>query len=156
MIIETFPLWIAVLSNILAQVLKPIIYYYRSGKFDIHYTFACGGFPSSHTSTVTALALSVGLVEGFNSTLFAVTFVFSLIVMYDAVNVRYYAGKNIELTQQLVSDLAEMIKLPLDDPIYHEKMKAVLGHRFMEAVGGFVLGIVVTLIAAALLGILGG
>lgn len=156
MIKETFPLWIAVLSNILAQVLKPIIYYYRSGKFDIHYTFACGGFPSSHTSTVTALALAVGLVEGFNSTLFAVTFVFSLIVVYDAVNVRYYAGKNIELTQQLVSDLVEMIKLPLDDPIYHEKMKAVLGHRFMEAVGGFVLGIIVTLIAAALLGILGG
>ncbi len=123
MVKELFPFWIALLSNITAQVLKPIIYYYRTGKFDIRYTIASGGFPSSHTSTVTSLSLAVGIVEGFDSTLFAVTTIFSIIVIYDAVNVRYYAGKNIELTQQLVSDLAEMIKLPLDDPIYHEKMK---------------------------------
>lgn len=151
MTINLFPLWIALLSNIVAQVLKPIIYYYRSGKFDVHYTFSCGGFPSSHTSTVTALSIAVGIVEGFDSTLFAVTLIFSLIVIYDAVNVRYYAGKNIQLTQQLVNDLADMIKLPLDDPIYHEKMKEVLGHRFVEAVGGFVLGVVITLFAAFLL-----
>ena len=153
MLHDLFPLWIALCANALAQVIKPFIYYYRSGKFDIHYTIACGGFPSSHTSTVTALSIAVGLVEGFNSTLFAITSVFSVIVIYDAVNVRYYAGKNIQLTQQLVSDLAEMIKLPLDDPIYHEKMKQVLGHRMIEAVGGFVLGAVVTVGVAYILGI---
>lgn len=152
MLHDTFPLWIALLSNIAAQVLKPFIYYYRSGKFDFHYTLACGGFPSSHTSTVTALSIAVGLVEGFDSTLFAVTLVFSIIVVYDAVNVRYYAGKNIQLTQQLITDLAEMIKLPLDDPIYNEKMKAVLGHRVIEAFGGIVLGVVLTIICAWLNG----
>ena len=57
------------------------------------------------------------------------------------------------MTQQLVSDLAEMIKLPLDDPIYHEKMKQVLGHRMIEAVGGFVLGAVLTVGVAFILGI---
>lgn len=148
MIQNTFPLWIALAANVIAQIIKPFIYYYRSGKFDIHYTLACGGFPSSHTSTVTALSIAVGLVEGFDSTLFAVTLVFSIIVVYDAVNVRYYAGKNIQLTQQLISDLAEMIKLPLDDPIYHEKMKEVLGHRVVEAIGGIALGSAIPLITA--------
>lgn len=153
--IETlFPLWVAILANVLAQVMKPFIYGYRSGKFDFHHTFACGGFPSSHTSTVTALTVAVGLVEGFDSTFFAITAIFSAIVIYDAVNVRYYAGKNIELTQQIVNDLVDMIKLPLDDPIYHEKMKDVLGHRYVEVVGGFFLGIIVVLVSAAIVGLI--
>ena len=149
-----FPLWIALLSNILAQISKPFVYYYRIGKFDISYTIACGGFPSSHTSTVAALATAVGIIEGFDSTLFAVTCIFGFIVIYDAVNVRYYAGKNIQLTQQLISDLNEMLKLPMDDPIYHEKMKDVLGHRAVEALGGFILGVAVALIGALCLGYL--
>lgn len=35
--------------------------------------------------------------------------------MYDACHVRYYSGKNIELTQQLVKDLREMTGLRFDD-----------------------------------------
>ncbi|MGN1343999.1 MAG: divergent PAP2 family protein [Traorella sp.] len=149
-----FPLWISLLSNILAQISKPFIYYYRIGHFDISYTIACGGFPSSHTSTVTALATAIGITEGFDSTYFAITCIFGFIVIYDAVNVRYYAGKNIQLTQQLISDLNEMLKLPMDDPIYHEKMKDVLGHRFIEAFGGFVLGILTAFVGALCLGYL--
>lgn len=154
MLENLFPLWIALASNVAAQVAKPFIYYYRTGKFDIRYTIACGGFPSSHTSTVTALSVAVGIVEGFDSTLFAIAIIFSFIVIYDAVNVRYYAGKNIQLTKQLINDLSDMIKLPLDDPIYHEKMKDVLGHRLVEAIGGLVVGIVITFLAALILGYL--
>ena len=154
MIHDFFPLWCALLSNGIAQVSKPFVYYYRSGKFDIRHTIECGGFPSSHTSTVTALAVSVGLVEGFNSTLFAIACIFGFIVIYDAVNVRYYAGKNIQLTKKLIEDLNDMFKLPLDDPIYNERIKEVLGHRLVEAVGGFIVGVAVALIAGACLGFL--
>ena len=122
MMLTLFPLWAALISNISAQLIKPFVYYFRTGKFDIQYTVACGGFPSSHTSTVSALSLAVGLVEGFESTLFAVTCIFSLIVIYDAVNVRYYAGKGIQLTKQLISDLEDVMSLKLDDPIYFEKI----------------------------------
>lgn len=154
MLENLFPLWAALLANVIAQVSKPFFYYYRTGKFDIRYTIACGGFPSSHTSTVTALTLSVAIMEGIDSTLFQIAAIFSFIVIYDAVNVRYYAGKNIQLTKQLINDLTEMIKLPLDDPIYHERMKDVLGHRITEAVGGFFVGVVVPLIAAWMMGYL--
>lgn len=149
-----YPLWAALLANVLAQVIKPIVYYYRTERFDIHYTFACGGFPSSHSSTVTALALAVGITEGFDSTMFAIAFILAVIVIYDAVNVRYYAGKNIQLTKQLISDLEEMISLKLDDPIYHEKMKEVLGHRFIEAAGGLILGLVVASVLAWFFGLI--
>ena len=122
-----YPLVTALLSNILAQVLKTVVYYYRTGKWDFHWVIASGGFPSSHSSTVTALSLSIGIQEGFDSAIFAVTTIFSFIVMYDACHVRYYSGKNIELTQQLVKDLREMTGLHFDDPIYQEKLKNVLG-----------------------------
>lgn len=145
-----YPLVTALLSNILAQVLKTVVYYYRTGKWDFHWVIASGGFPSSHSSTVTALSLSIGIQEGFDSAIFAVTTIFSFIVMYDACHVRYYSGKNIELTQQLVKDLREMTELHFDDPIYQEKLKNVLGHKFVEVIGGFVVGLVVPLILCPL------
>ena len=145
-----YPLVTALLSNILAQVLKTVVYYYRTGKWDFHWVLASGGFPSSHSSTVTALSLSIGIQEGFDSAIFAVTTIFSFIVMYDACHVRYYSGKNIELTQQLVKDLREMTGLHFDDPIYQEKLKNVLGHKFVEVIGGFVIGLAVPLILCPL------
>lgn len=145
-----YPLVTALLSNVLAQVGKTVVYYYRTGKWDLHWVIASGGFPSSHSSTVTALSLSIGIQEGFDSAIFAVTTIFSFIVMYDACHVRYYSGKNIELTQQLVKDLCEMTGLRFDDPIYQEKLKSVLGHKFVEVIGGFVVGIIVPLILCPL------
>jgi acid phosphatase family membrane protein YuiD len=145
-----YPLVTALLSNILAQVLKTVVYYYRTGKWDFHWVIASGGFPSSHSSTVTALSISIGIQEGFDSAIFAVTTIFSFIVMYDACHVRYYSGKNIELTQQLVKDLREMTGLHFDDPIYQEKLKNVLGHKFVEVIGGFVVGLAVPLILCPL------
>lgn len=145
-----YPLVTALLSNILAQVLKTVVYYYRTGKWDFHWVIASGGFPSSHSSIVTALSLSIGIQEGFDSAIFAVTTIFSFIVMYDACHVRYYSGKNIELTQQLVKDLREMTGLHFDDPIYQEKLKNVLGHKFVEVIGGFVVGLAVPLILCPL------
>lgn len=145
-----YPLVTALLSNILAQVLKTVVYYYRTGKWDLHWVIASGGFPSSHSSTVTALSLSIGIQEGFDSAIFAVTTIFSFIVMYDACHVRYYSGKNIELTQQLVKDLREMTGLHFDDPIYQEKLKNVLGHKFVEVIGGFAVGLAVPLILCPL------
>ena len=145
-----YPLVTALLSNILAQVLKTVVYYYRTGKWDFHWVIASSVFPSSHSSTVTALSLSIGIQEGFDSAIFAVTTIFSFIVMYDACHVRYYSGKNIELTQQLVKDLREMTGLHFDDPIYQEKLKNVLGHKFVEVIRGFVVGLAVPLILCPL------
>ena len=141
-----YPLVAALLSNFVAQVLKPFVLYMRTQKFDIHQCIACGGFPSSQSSTVTGLTIAIGISEGFDSTFFAITCVFSFIVIYDAINVRYYAGKNIQLTKQLISDLEAMKGLKFSDPIYQEKIKSVLGHKFVEVIGGMILGALVAVI----------
>ena len=140
-----FPLFVALSCTLTAQPAKTTFYYLKSGKWDLHWVVASGGFPSSHSSTVTGLSMAIGMQEGFDSTIFAVTAVFAFIVMYDACHVRYYSGKNIELTQQLIKDLKDM-EVQLDNPIYEEQLKSVLGHRFVEVLGGFVVGLVFPLL----------
>ncbi len=138
-----FPLCAAISANLTAQIVKPFFYYriHREWNFDI--IFDSGGFPSSHTSMVTALTIAVGVVEGVSSTLFAVTLIFSLIVCYDAANVRYYAGQNIQITQQLIKDIQDLTQTKLDDPIYLTKIKNILGHKWIEIFGGLVWGALV-------------
>ena len=140
------PFWSAIIAAVLAQLLKPIIYYLNTHRWNLWLIKDSGGMPSSHTAMVTALALSVGLQERFSSTIFAVTCTFAVIVIYDAANVRYYSGQNIKVTQQLVKDVQENLHTEFDNPIYQIKLKDVLGHKWKEVFGGLLLGALIALI----------
>lgn len=139
----TYALWAFLIAVISAQAIKPLFHYLFNRTWTLKEIVASGGFPSSHTAAVTALTLSIGLREGFDSPIFAMGAAFSLIIAYDAANVRYYAGKNIELTQQLIKDVQELTKYKLDDPIYLTKIKQVLGHKWIEVIGGIIHGSII-------------
>lgn len=141
-----YPFYAALSANLLAQMLKPVFHYIRTRQWKPLLVIESGGFPSSHTSTVTALTLAVGIQENFSSTMFAVTLGFSLIVAYDAANVRYYAGQNIKITQQLIKDIQLLTQVQLDDPIYLVKVKEVLGHKWTEVFGGIIVGLMMAAI----------
>ena len=146
MIRTMYPFWSAILAAVLAQFLKPFVYYFRARKWKWYLMKDSGGFPSSHSALVSALALSVGFHDRFSSTIFAVTLALAVIVIYDAANVRYYSGQNIKVTQQLVKDLQETQPAEFTDPIYFIKMKTVLGHKWIEVIGGIALGCIIALI----------
>ena len=146
MIKSMYPFWSAILSALLAQLLKPIFYYIKTKRWNLWMIKDSGGMPSSHTALVSALALSVGLQERFSSTIFAVTAALAVIVIYDAANVRYYSGQNIKVTQQLVKDVQENLHTEFDDPIYQIKLKDVLGHKWKEVIGGLLLGTFIALV----------
>lgn len=143
MLQEMYPFWAAIVANLTAQAIKPFFRYFATGEWVSHMAIESGGFPSSHTSTVAALTLAVGIQDNFSSTLFAVTLMFSLIVAYDAANVRYYAGQNIRITQQLIKDIQILTQTKLDDPIYLVKVKEVLGHKWIEVFGGVIHGLII-------------
>jgi acid phosphatase family membrane protein YuiD len=108
--------------------------------------YETGGFPSSHASAMSGLATAVGIIEGFDSTLFAIAAVLMLVISYDAMNIRYYAGKNIQVTKQLIKDLKEDEKVKLSNSeLYLMKMKEVLGHKGVEVIAGLLLGIITAL-----------
>jgi uncharacterized protein len=49
--------------------------------------------PSSHSATVSALATSVAMVEGFGSVAFGIAAILAIVVMYDAAGVRRWVGR---------------------------------------------------------------
>src|SRR5690606_17657035 len=81
------------LANQTAQWFKVIRLSWKSRTFNLSMLFASGGMPSSHSSTVVAMATSVGLVSGFTSVSFAISVCVSIVVMYDAAGVRRAAGR---------------------------------------------------------------
>lgn len=140
MSMKYYPVIAAITANIIAQLLKPVFYYFKTGNKDIRYIFESGGFPSSHTSMVVALTFALGFTSDFSSDAFFISAIFSLTVIFDAANVRYYAGQNIRITKALIEDLELLTQTQLSNPVYQEKLKEVLGHKWIEVFGGFVLG----------------
>lgn len=141
--IDTYFYLVAGLSGlIVAQFLKPICAIIRNRKFDLKLIFASGSFPSSHTALVVSLTYAIGMREGYASAAFAISLCISLVVMYDAMNVRFYAGKNIALTQQIIKDL-QSHSFKLDNPIYIESLKEILGHERLEVFAGLILGLII-------------
>lgn len=90
--------------------------------------------PSSHAASVSALSTSVGLEEGFRSTLFGVTLFFSLIVMYDAAGLRRAAGRHAAVLNRLID---EHFKHPEEGA---QKLMELLGHTPLEVLAGSILG----------------
>lgn len=139
---KVYPLLSALLANILAQLLKPVFHYLRTGERDFSQILESGGFPSSHTALVVGLTLALGYQSGFSSEYFFIALVFSLTVIYDAANVRYYAGQNIRVTKQLINDIEILTQKRLENPIYQQKVKEVLGHKWVEVFGGLLVGFI--------------
>lgn len=135
--------WTAMAANLVAQTLKLFLYYRLEGRLQWARFLETGGMPSSHSATVSALAVGVGLKEGFGSTLFAVAAVLALIVMYDATGIRRAAGLHAQLLNQLVQELQEVLrKGPAPGPL-----KELLGHTYLEVLVGALLGALVALLS---------
>ncbi|KAG8046397.1 hypothetical protein GUJ93_ZPchr0008g13686 [Zizania palustris] len=117
------PLIAAVLAGAIAQFFKVFTTWYKENRWDAKQLVGSGGMPSSHSATVTALAVAVGLQEGFGSSLFATAAIFASVVMYDASGVRLHAGKQAEVLNQIVYEL------PSEHPLAETRpLRELLGH----------------------------
>ncbi|MFV0246752.1 MAG: divergent PAP2 family protein [Mycoplasmatales bacterium] len=134
---------------IIAQWLKVPIYYYKTKEWDWSIALSTGSMPSSHTACVVTLTSMVGLVEGFDSAVFAVATVFTLITLHDAVKVRGESGKQAIIINELVSTIHEfntLLDIKVDLPEKEKKLKELIGHNSVEVFAGTALGIAVVII----------
>ncbi|CAN1313440.1 Uncharacterized membrane protein YuiD [Linum perenne] len=114
---------------------------YREKRWDVKQLIGSGGMPSSHSSTVTALAMAIGFQEGFEGSLFAAALILASIVMYDATGVRLQAGRQAELLNQIVYEL------PAEHPLAESKpLRELLGHTPAQVIAGSLLGVVTAII----------
>ena len=134
------PFITAALSWLAAQVQKFFIYWAIENQVDWRRVWGSGGMPSSHTAFVVALMLSVGLTEGFGSTLFAIAAALMIIVVYDAMGVRYETGKQGQIINKILEELFA------GKPISDEHLKELVGHSPSEVVVGATVGILMVLI----------
>lgn len=131
------------IALIICQIIKFIIESIISKRLRFDRLFnGAGGMPSSHTTFSVALTTLVGLDVGLGSSLFAVCLIFSMVVSYDAIGVRYESGKQAETINDLVEDLITNKK----QKINYKVLKEQLGHKPLEVMGGIILGFVVSFI----------
>ncbi len=121
----------------LAQILKVPIEYFRTQKINWALLISSGGMPSSHSALMVGAAWGAGLFVGFDSPVFAALFPITMIVIYDATGVRRQAGLHAEKINILLSELFS------GNFEAEKKLREVLGHTPLEAVGGVLLGLIV-------------
>lgn len=127
-----------VVALLLGQTIKFIIESVKQKKLMWRRLFnGSGGMPSSHVTFSWTLMFLFLLNEGLSSKEFAITFVFGIIVAYDAMGIRYESGKQATAINKL------MTKVPVKNV---PKLKEQLGHRMKEVIGGALLSILISLL----------
>ncbi|KAL8249952.1 hypothetical protein R6Q59_006820 [Mikania micrantha] len=131
----------ALIAFALAQSIKVFITWYKEHRWDPKRFLGSGGMPSSHSATVTALAVAVGLHDGIGSSTFATALILACVVMYDATGVRLQAGRQAEVLNQIVYELPAEHPLAESMPL-HE----LLGHTPPQVIAGGLLGMMTSTI----------
>ncbi|HKM05061.1 MAG TPA: divergent PAP2 family protein [Lachnospiraceae bacterium] len=127
---------------LIAQVLKTLIHLFFTRKFVAERLVGSGGMPSSHSSTVCALASAVAFNYGASSVEFAISFVLAIIVMYDAIGVRRETGIQAKILNEMLDIFTTMGKgLSVE-----EKLKEFIGHSPIQVLMGAMLGVLIATI----------
>ena len=132
---------VTVICSFFAQSIKILSKFLKTGHLDMRILARTGGMPSSHSCCTMGMAVSVGLIEGFNSVAFAIALCLALIVMYDAAGVRRTVGLQARVLNQI------MVELFSEHPrLSSERIKEFLGHTPVEVFVGAAIGSIIACI----------
>ena len=123
---------------LLSCLIKGLLVCAKERRLDITRFMGPGGMPSSHSTLVTALAVSVGRVAGFGTPVFAITCALALVVMYDASGIRRAAGQQAQMINKIMEawDTNDLLEKEI-------KLKELLGHTPLEVLTGAILGLAI-------------
>ena len=121
----------------IAQLLKFLLDAASKRKPDFTRLVKPGGMPSSHSTLVSCMSIMMGRIYGWESPLFAMASVLSLIVLYDAAGIRRAAGRQARVINRMLDDLYKKGRIP------EGRLKELLGHTPLEVFAGVALGAIV-------------
>jgi len=125
----------ALLSGLAAQAAKVLLEVLLRRRWRPQLFFTNGGMPSSHTATVTTLALLVGRSEGYESAIFSLVLIFSLFVVFEATGLRQEIGKQAQLLNDLMDSALH------GERVDGRRLRELVGHTWGEVGGGLVFGV---------------
>lgn len=147
---------VAMISWAVAQLVKAVIYGIKYRTIKLERLFGSGGMPSSHSSTVCAMVITVYRMVGLTSAVFGLSLIVAMITMYDAMGVRRASGlhaKQINRLRRIVEEIDEEVLDDLDekmeeepDPDETKELKEFLGHTPLEVIFGALLGILIGIV----------
>ena len=126
---------------VIAQVLKVSIGVMLQKKFDFRWLVSTGGMPSAHAAGASCLACSIGFEYGFNSVYFALAASFAIVVMFDAQGVRRATGRQARILNKITEDIYWQGRFD------EGRLRELIGHTPIEVIAGFLLGIIIALLA---------
>lgn len=130
---------ISIISGLLTQLIKFIIQAMR-GEFRWSSLQEYGGMPSAHTAFVASLSTVVGIHEGIESAAFAISVIFSLLIIRDAIGLRQFLGRHAMIINMLVKDLPDDIEAK-----YPSFLVERVGHTPLQAIVGGLIGLILAL-----------
>ena len=103
-------------------------------------------------ATVCAASAAAYRICGFESAVFGVMCIVSIIVMYDAMNVRYHSGLHAREINLMKKELENkgLLTEKSNVKISGKQLKELLGHTMPEVICGAVLGIAFGLLVPVL------
>jgi len=134
---------IPIFVGTIIQTMKIIIDRIKWDKITFDKIFTAGGFPSVHSGLSTSLLVTVYYIDGIFSGTFAITIIFSILFWYDAMNIRYQAGKHAQVINNMRSHLSNVFELEYSPKVMW-KLKERLGHTFSEVLWWIIISWILT------------
>jgi len=127
--------WSAFLGWLVAQTIKLARNLIQTRRVDFAYLVSTGGMPSAHSALFSALAASIGINEGYDSSVFVLALGVAFVVMFDASTVRRAAGQQARILNEIIHEISKTHRVP------QGKLRELLGHTRLEVFVGFLIGI---------------
>ena len=130
---------IPLIGVILSQIIKFIIESLKNKKICLDRLFnGSGGMPSTHSTLVSSLTTLILLEYKLDSVYFAIALIFSLVIIYDSMGVRYQSGEQAKILNDIIKEINFTKKMTI--------LKEKIGHKPIEVLCGILLGVSVSLI----------
>ena len=124
-------LFIPAVAFVVSVFIKGISSIIKSWKLDLSVALWSWGMPSAHTAVTVWLTTALALKYGVTSDLFALALSFTVIIIYDAINIRYEAWLH---------------AWALNKHIWERKFRESLGHLPSEAFAWSIVWIITAVV----------
>jgi len=124
-------LLVPAITFVVTVFLKWIFVKLKTWKVDLSRSLWSWWMPSVHSSVVVSLATAIAIKYWVNHDLFAIAMSFTVIIIYDAINVRFEAWQH---------------AIAINESLWHKKFKESLWHLPSEAFAWSLLGIIVAVV----------
>lgn len=143
-----YVLIVSLFAGILSQFIKLFLKLLKKRTFEWHSLDAYGGMPSSHAAFLLSLLTAVGLTDGFDSTMFAVAFIITAILIRDALGIRMILEDQGKLILRLIDKAPETPELDKEkkEALQNHRIGHRIGHTIPEIIVGSIIGVAVAVI----------